>query len=179
MKPAYFLAILALGLLVSSSASAAFLVEAHQSGLAWENFAFGGDTFSAGSSNAASEAVGLTAETSIFGGDGVAFPDTYTFSYTPGEDDDNVTFVAGTILGSQDGSPGLGFARRDSRVDRTANTTSTSRSLRRRTSQVVPRRLRLRKKATRSSLTIWTRTTGEQVRIRRSIPIPTNLSWAA
>jgi len=108
MKLAYFLATVAIGLLVSSTASAAFLVEAHQSGLAWENFMFGGDTFSAGSSNAASDAVGLTAETSIYGGDGLAFPDTYIFSYTPGEDDDNVSFVADTILGSQDGSPGLG-----------------------------------------------------------------------
>lgn len=89
------------------NASAAFLVEAHDSGLAWENFDFGGDTFSA-SASIPSTAVGTTATNSIFGGDGSGFPDTYVFTYTPGSDDDNVTFVAGTVLGSKDDSPGTG-----------------------------------------------------------------------
>lgn len=89
-------------------ASAAFLVEAHESGLAWENFELGGDTFTV-SSSIPSNAVGTTATNSIFGGDGVDFPDTYIFSYTPGRDTDNVEFAAGTVLGAKDESPGNGY----------------------------------------------------------------------
>ena len=94
-------------LLVPAPVEAAFLVEAHDSGLAFENFELGGDTFTT-SDSIPSTAVGTTSTNSIFGGDGVDLPDTYIFSYAPGDDDDNLTFAAGTVLGSKDGSPGNG-----------------------------------------------------------------------
>lgn len=107
MKLSSCLASLLSILLLTSIASAAFLVEAHHSGLAFENFEFGGDTSSSGES-IPSTAVGIEATHSIYGGDGVEFPDTYVFFYTPGEDADNLAFEAGTVLGSKDGSPGNG-----------------------------------------------------------------------
>lgn len=61
------------------------------------NFSFGGDTTTA-SQSAPSTAVGLTGGDSIFGGDGVASPDTYLYTYTPGADGDNLTLPAGTPL---------------------------------------------------------------------------------
>ena len=93
--------------LVAARLQAAFIVEAHESGLANDNFEFGGDTFSA-TASLRSFAVGTTASNSIFGGDGNELPDTYIFSYTPGDDDDNWIPEAGTVLGSMDGSPGEG-----------------------------------------------------------------------
>ena len=107
MKFSFSLASLWAIFLLASTAPAAFLVEAHHSGLAFDHFEFGGDTFSSGES-IPSTAVGTTASNSIYGGDGVAFPDTYIFYYTPGEDPDNLTLEAGTVLGSKDGSPGNG-----------------------------------------------------------------------
>ena len=71
-----------------TSLQAAFIVEPHSSGLANGNFSFGGDTTTA-SASTASSATGLTATNSIYGGDGVNFPDTYIYSYMPGTDADN------------------------------------------------------------------------------------------
>lgn len=70
------------------SVQAAFIVEAHSSGLANSNFSFGGDT-TAASPSTPSSAPGLTATNSIFGGNGVNYPDTYVYSYTPGTNADN------------------------------------------------------------------------------------------
>ncbi|MCA9258667.1 MAG: hypothetical protein KDA61_05690 [Planctomycetales bacterium] len=63
------------------------------------NFSFGGDTTTA-STSALSTAVGLSGADSLFGGDGVNFPDTYLYTYTPGVDGDNngTNAVAGQVL---------------------------------------------------------------------------------
>jgi len=85
---------------------AAFLVEAHSSGLANGNFSLGGDTTSV-SASIPSVAYGLTATSSVFGGNGSAFGDTYIYSYTPGTDADNLPIPAGTDLGNGDLASGL------------------------------------------------------------------------
>jgi len=94
-------------LLTAHTASAAFIaavdldpVDGPQS--LNPNFSFGGDTFSA-SDSTPSAAVGLGLHQSIFGGDGVNFPDTYIMSYTPGVDADNYNPAAGALLGSSTG----------------------------------------------------------------------------
>lgn len=66
------------------------------------NFSFGGDTTIA-SESTASAAIGLPLHDSLFGGDGVNFPDTYVMSYTPGVDADNFFPAAGSLLGSTTG----------------------------------------------------------------------------
>ncbi len=66
------------------------------------NFSFGGDT-TAASDSTPSAAVGLGLHQSIFGGNGVAFPDTYIMSYTPGTDADNYSPTVGSLLGSTTG----------------------------------------------------------------------------
>ncbi|QDS98259.1 PEP-CTERM sorting domain-containing protein [Adhaeretor mobilis] len=66
------------------------------------NFSYGGDTTSA-SESGQSFAVGLPEHDSLFGGDGVAAPDTYVMSYTPGTDADNFFPAAGSLLGSTTG----------------------------------------------------------------------------
>lgn len=66
------------------------------------NFSFGGDT-TAASESTPSAAVGLGLHQSIFGGDGLVFPDTYIMSYTPGTDADNYSPTAGSLLGSTTG----------------------------------------------------------------------------
>ncbi len=105
------------GLLVASlavTANAAFMVEVDTDGTTVgntrtpsPNFSFGGDTTTA-SASITSFAIGTTGGNSIFGGDGVALPDTYVFSYTPGTNVDNTPFAAGTVLGSTTGFPGEG-----------------------------------------------------------------------
>jgi hypothetical protein len=66
------------------------------------NFSFGGDT-TAASDSSPSAAVGLGLHQSIFGGNGLAFSDTYIMSYTPGTDADNYSPAAGSLLGSSTG----------------------------------------------------------------------------
>ena len=88
-------------------ANAAYIVGAHSSEKGNANFSFGGDTTTA-SASAASAAVGLTGTNSVYGGNGVANPDAYVFSYTPGTDADNTTFTPGAVLGSTTGFPGQG-----------------------------------------------------------------------
>lgn len=66
------------------------------------NFSFGGDT-TAATSSAPSAAVGLPDHDSLFGGDGVDFPDAYVVSYTPGVDADNFSPAPGSLLGSTTG----------------------------------------------------------------------------
>ena len=67
--------------------------------IAWNpDFSFGGDTSTA-SQSAASGALGMTGGDSIYGGDGVASPDTYVYTYTPGSQADNLFLSAGTPLG--------------------------------------------------------------------------------
>ena len=84
-------------LLVPAPVEAAFLVEAHDSGLAFENFELGGDT-STTSDSIPSTAVGTTSTNSIFGGDGVDLPTpTFFTSHLTGDDDDNLTFAAGAV----------------------------------------------------------------------------------
>jgi len=94
-------------LAATSVAQAAFIVEAHSSGLGSANFSYGGDTTTA-STSVPSTAVGLTGTNSIFGGNGTALPDTYVFSYTPGTNADNYAVAAGTILGDKSGNVGNG-----------------------------------------------------------------------
>lgn len=93
-------------LAIAAPVQAEFLVEAHSSGLANANFAFGGDTTTA-SASIPSEAIGLTATNSLYSGDGVNFGDTYVYSYTPGTDADNLTIPVGTDLGNGDLATGL------------------------------------------------------------------------
>ena len=49
----------------------------------------------------------MTGGDSVFGGDGVAEPDTYVFTYTPDTDGDNLAAPAGTDLGDANFSTGL------------------------------------------------------------------------
>lgn len=65
-------------LIISAGAQAAFIVEAHESGLANGNFV------GSGTASLRSNAPGTTASNSIFGGS-----DDYLYSYTPGVDVDN------------------------------------------------------------------------------------------
>lgn len=110
------------GLAVSlavSTASAAYLIEVDIDGaddgvLTFNpHFSFGADTTIA-SQSAAGGAFGLTGGDSIFGGDGVNFPDTYLYRYNPAIDSDNLVIPAGTDLGDGElatgilgGNPGL------------------------------------------------------------------------
>lgn len=94
-------------LALTSLSKAAFIVEAHSSGLGSANFSLGGDTTTV-STSIPSNAVGLIGTNSIFGGNGVEQPDTYIFSYTPGTNADNYTPAAGTILGDKSGNTGNG-----------------------------------------------------------------------
>ena len=82
---------------------AAFMVEAHSSGLANANFSSPNST---PMNSIPSTAIATTATNSIFGGVGEG-PDTYIYSYTPGTDADNVTLPAGTDLGNGDLAAGL------------------------------------------------------------------------
>src|SRR5262245_27180799 len=61
------------------------------------NFGFGGYTTSANAS-VASTAVGMTGGNSIFGGNGVSQPDTYTYKYTPAVDGNNLFLFPGQAL---------------------------------------------------------------------------------
>ncbi len=62
------------------------------------DFAFGGDTTGAFQSGA-SGAIGLSGGDSIYGGNGVAFLDTYIYTYAPDSKTDNLFLSAGTPLG--------------------------------------------------------------------------------
>ena len=70
------------------------------------NFSFGGNTTIA-SQSATSTAFGTSGADSIFGGDGVAIPDTYLYSYAPDTEPDNLVIPAGQDLG--DGNVATGF----------------------------------------------------------------------
>lgn len=96
--------------LAMAPAHAAFVIEIDVDGDASNasttfnsNFALGGDTTSA-SASSASNAVGLTPANSIFGGNGMMFADTYTATYTPAVDGDNVNL--GGIALNDDGDIG-------------------------------------------------------------------------
>lgn len=86
---------------LAASAEAAFIVEAHSSGLANANF-----SGTARETGYLSAAIGLTATGSVFGS---TDPEghSYTYSYTPGVDVDNVTLSAGVDLGNGDLATGL------------------------------------------------------------------------
>jgi hypothetical protein len=94
-----FLAVYAMALPVQ----AAFMVEAHSSGLANANFS---SPYSTPMTSIPSTAIATTATNSAFGGIGDG-PDTYIYSYTPGTDADNVTLPTGTDLGNGDLATGL------------------------------------------------------------------------
>ncbi len=66
-------------------------------------FSFGGDTTSA-SQSGPSRAFGTTGSNSIFGGNGNLILDTYSYTYSPTTDADNLTIPAGTDLGLQPGT---------------------------------------------------------------------------
>ncbi len=102
MKKQLFFAALSITMLAAAQSQAAFVVSGTPIS-ASPNFSFGGDTTTAGTS-ISSAAVGLApGSTSIFGGDGVSFGDTYIASYTPGTDADNFFPSAGSLLGSTTG----------------------------------------------------------------------------
>ncbi|QDT70776.1 hypothetical protein MalM25_37320 [Planctomycetes bacterium MalM25] len=92
-----FLAALCATLLGVGASQAAFIATVDG-----PNFSFGGDTTSA-SASIASAAIGMPVHGSLFGGNGVADPDTYVLSYTPGVDADNFSPAAGDLLGSTTG----------------------------------------------------------------------------
>ena len=70
------------------------------------DFAFGGDTTTA-SSSATAAVFGGTGGDSIFGGDGVNFPDTYVFTHSPDSQTDNLAITAGQDLGEDNFASGL------------------------------------------------------------------------
>jgi len=80
---------------------AAYVVEAHSSGLAWSNFSSNGTP----GTSVPSTAYGVTATNSVFGG--TVDMDTYVYSYTPGVDVDNIAIPAGTNLGNGNLATGL------------------------------------------------------------------------
>lgn len=101
-------------LLTTQTASAALIVEVDTDGtddgvLTYSpNFSFGGDTTTA-SQSIPSLAYGMTGGDSIFGGNGLNFPDTYIFTYDPSVDADNLTIPIYTALGDGNyasGKPG-------------------------------------------------------------------------
>jgi hypothetical protein len=95
----------AASLCLATSAQASFIIDIDTDTLddgpiAYHpNFSFGGDTTTA-STSAKSTAVGLAQADSIFGGDGVNFPDTYQVTYEPGVDGDNIN-LAGQALNDE------------------------------------------------------------------------------
>lgn len=93
-------------IVMAGSVYGAFIVEAHSSGLANENFA---SPYSEPRASIPSGALGLTATNSIFGGNELVpdKPDTYIYSYTPGVNVDNVFIASGTDLGNGDLASGL------------------------------------------------------------------------
>lgn len=98
----------------ATTARAAFMVEIDTDGSTAGNtvafnpsFSFGGDQTTA-SGSATSFAFGTHGGNSIFGGNGMALPDTYIFTYQLGTDADNATLNSGDILGSTTGFPGNG-----------------------------------------------------------------------
>ena len=97
----------------SSTLLAAYLVEVDTDGLdngillSSPDFAFGGDTTTAGQGVAATT-IGLTGGDSIYGGNGVSALDTYVFTYEPNSKLDNQFFYSGTPLG--DGNYASGAA---------------------------------------------------------------------
>jgi peptidoglycan/xylan/chitin deacetylase (PgdA/CDA1 family) len=96
----------------SSTVQAAYLVEVDTDGLDngillySPDFAFGGDTTTAGQGVAAST-IGLTGGDSIFGGNGVSALDTYVFTYVPDSSVDNQFFDSGTPLGAGNYASGV------------------------------------------------------------------------
>lgn len=96
----------------SSVLHAAYLIEVDIDGLDngillySPDFAFGGDTTSAGQSVAAST-IGLTGGDSIYGGDGNSELDTYVFTYAPDSASDNLFFDSGTPLGGTNYASGV------------------------------------------------------------------------
>lgn len=96
------LPVMMLGL--ASQAHAAYILEVDIDGLDDgpitfnPNFAFGGDT-TAASSSSTSTAFGTSGADSIFGGNGSLFADTYSYTYAPGTDVDNLVIPVGTDLG--------------------------------------------------------------------------------
>lgn len=103
-------ALVALGLV--QSAHAGYIFEIDTDGLDDgvltfnPNFAFGGDTTFA-SQSVTALAFGATGGDSIFGGDGVLFPDTYVYTYSPDSQADNLVIPAGQDLG--EGNLGTGL----------------------------------------------------------------------
>jgi len=85
----------------TADVQAAFVVEAHSSGLANANF-----SGTARETDYPSKAIGLTASGSVFGSTDPA-SHSYTYSYTPGVDVDNVPLSAGIDLGNGDLAMGL------------------------------------------------------------------------
>jgi len=100
--------IVSIGLFTAGTGNAAFVVAVDLDPVddgpisPHPNFSFGGDTTTA-SDSTPSAAVGLGAHSSLFGGNGNLFPDTYVVSYTPGTDNDNYSLAAGALLGSSTG----------------------------------------------------------------------------
>jgi len=92
-------------ILLTATAEAAFIVEAHSSGKAnATNFAIlpGAGNATGATASTASTAVGLAGTNSIFGSNNTVAGtlDTYQFSYTPGTDVDNTALAAATSLGN-------------------------------------------------------------------------------
>lgn len=109
MKRVQLVTLLVIIALITAGAQAAFMVEAHSSGMANGNFSYNWDgAISASSTPTPSEAYGVTATNSVFGGGAVApVMDTYTFSFTPGIDADNLPIPADTDMGNENLSSGL------------------------------------------------------------------------
>ncbi|MBI9019410.1 MAG: PEP-CTERM sorting domain-containing protein [Phycisphaerae bacterium] len=85
MRSTITIGIILVVLLASATAHAAFIVEPHDSGFGYANF-----TGTPRYSSTAGQAPGLTATSSAYGNASV-FPDVYTYTYTPQDDNDNWT----------------------------------------------------------------------------------------
>lgn len=108
--------------LMAPAAFGAFVIEPDIDGLddalftPSPNFSFGGDTTTAstsiamrsGPTGSTTPLIGTTGGDSLFGGDGVALPDTYLYSYTPGVDGSNRSLPAGASL-NDDGDVAFGL----------------------------------------------------------------------
>lgn len=98
MKKKTVISLIAILFVFAASAPAAFIVEPHPTGLASDHFYHNG--VSSPTPSTPSNAAGLTASNSVFGGSASTEPDTYVFSYTPGADVDNWDVPAYTYFGN-------------------------------------------------------------------------------
>ncbi len=105
MKTVHVVAAFVMVAVFAVSVQAAFMVEVFEDGLATDHFA---GSYRPSGSPSPSDAFGVTASNSVYGGK-LDPPDTYVYSYSPGDDGDNlpVPLIAGDNLGAGNFASGL------------------------------------------------------------------------